>query len=133
MTIGLLAGYALPMPGQLTEHTYAVSGHNHTWPCRGRSQGGRRVCSGMGNTSEADCLAQPNSQAGIAYLTTGVCHQIANRILYPAGVMVSSALGARASFRWWGIYGLERGTLRHYSPSSLPWPELLSCRGHSHP
>jgi hypothetical protein len=136
MPIGLLAGYALPMIGLPTEHTYAVSGHGHVWPCPwwARAQGGRRICSGMGNTSQADCLSQPNSQAGINYGITGTCHQIANRILYPAGLTVSRAAGYNASFRWWGAYGRQRGTLRHYSPASSPWPELQSCQNnHSHP
>ena len=136
MPIGILAGYALLMPGQLTEHTYVVSGHNHTWPCWGRSQGGKRICSGMGNTDQSDCLSQPNSQAGINYGITGVCHQTANRILYPGGQIVSGASGYRFSFFAWGAYGLDLTILppRHCSPSSSPWAELQACRNyHSHP
>lgn len=134
MPVGILAGYALTKLGQLAEHTYVVSGHSHEWPCWGRAQGGRRICSGMGNTSEADCLSQPNSQAGIIYGGTGVCHQTANRILYPSGETVSGASGYRGSLFTWGTYGRDLATLRAHSPSSFPWKELQSCRNyHIHP
>lgn len=134
MSIGTLTGYGLRIPGLPAEHTYVESTHGHVWPCWGRSAGGRAICASIGNIDQADCLSLPNSQAGIAYGVTGVCHQTANRILYPSGQTVSSASGYRGSFFAWGTYGRDLTTLQHYSPSGLPWRELHTCRTtHTHP
>jgi hypothetical protein len=98
MPMGSVSGYALKIPLVPAEHTYVESSHGHVWPCFGRSAGGRQVCAGAGNTAQADCLSQPNSEAGIVYGGTGVCHQAANRILLPSGQTVSGASGYRGSF-----------------------------------
>ena len=130
-----LYGHGVPLRGGVpAEHTYATSSLGHVWPCWGRSSGGRQLCAGAGSADQADCLSQPNSQAGIRYGVTGVCHQTANRILYPGSVTVSRAKGSRGSFFAWGIYGLDLATLQHYCPMSFPWPELQHCNAnHSHP
>ena len=134
MPIGMLTGYVLTMQPPLAEHTYVTSSHGHIWPCWGRSSKGRQICTGSGNTAQADCLSQPNSHAGIVYGVTGVCHQTANRILYPAGLTVAAAVGYRASVFAWGTYGRDLGARRLYSPVSLPWPELQHCQAqHVHP
>jgi hypothetical protein len=73
------------------------------------------ICSGIGDSSIADCLSQPNSHAGIRYLITGVCHQTANRILHPAGFTVAGTQGYLVSHLAYGTYGLGR------------WPELSRC------
>ncbi len=49
------------------------------------------------------------------YLVTGVCYQTANRILYPAGVLVSMARGYNQSVFFWGTYGLGG------------WPQREEC------
>lgn len=134
MPIGMLTGYSLKMGLLPADHTYVVSSHGHVWRCWGRSAGGIEICAGTGNTAQADCLSQPNSEAGIAYGRTGVCHQTANRILYPCGEMVSGAAGYRGSVFAWGTYGRDPVTRRIYSPLSLPWPELQACHTlHVHP
>ena len=51
---------------------------------------------------------------------TGVCHQIANRILYPAGILVDQARGYNRSFRFYDDYGADLG-LGAY------WPQLARC------
>ncbi len=82
----------------------------------------------------ADCLAQPDTEAGIMYGATGVCHQIANRILYPANVWVNRASGVHYSIWKWGAYGKDPITFQRYSPASFPWPELSNClANHLHP
>lgn len=134
MPAGTLTGYGLKMQGLPFEHTYVESTNGHVWPCWGRSAGGYPICAGIGNTDHADCLSLPNSQAGIIYGVTGVCHQTANRILYPSGQIVSSASGYRGSLFVWGTYGRDPITRQHYSPSGLPWQELHTCRTtHTHP
>jgi len=127
VTTGNLYGYALPAQyAPIVDHTYVTSDDGHTWGCHGRSAGGHLICSGRGNVPQADCLAQQNGEAGIVYKRTGVCHQIANRILFPAGATVSSARGARASFFRWGVYGLDsRGC--PCDPELNPWLELRRC------
>jgi len=54
------------------------------------------------------------------YNVTGWCHQMANRILRPAGVDVSAARGYGISYFFWGKYG------RDASPDET-WPELHHC------
>lgn len=134
MAVGVLSGYALSIPGLGADHTYATSSRGHVWPCWGRSAGGTLLCSGSGNVDQADCLSAPASQAGITYLATGVCHQTANRILWPAGITVNAARGGRGSVFAWGSYGRNPTTLAAYSPRTNPWPELSLClASHVHP
>ncbi len=87
---------------------------------QGQSQGGRIVCRGSGNLGLARCLAGPDGQAGLAYGVTGVCHQIANRILYPASIRVERAKGYNRSFRFYGDYGADLGMGPY-------WPERPRC------
>jgi len=133
MPDGLLTGFAIPMILVPADHTYVTSSEGHNWPCWGRSSGGRPICSGRGNVLKADCLSRPDSRAGVDYGYSGVCHQTANRILLPAGVVVSAARKAIASFFAYGVYGLDLSTLRHYDPVDHPWPELAECENrHTH-
>lgn len=134
MAIGVITGYALSIVGLGADHTYVGSNVGHLWPCWGRSAGGSIVCTGNGNVDQSDCLSQPRSQAGIRYLLTGVCHQTANRILWPAGMTVNAARGARGSVFAWGSYGRDPATGAAFSPRSSPWPELSLCLlSHHHP
>ena len=135
MPSGALTGFAIPaLVAPFWDHTYVTSSHGHAWRCNGRSVGGGQICSGQGNTALAHCLAQPNADAGVSYGKAGVCHQMANRILFPSGQMVSGASGYRLSIFIYGVYGLDLATLQHYSPVGLPWPELNFCQGnHAHP
>jgi len=108
-----LNGYARPVgssgsssgvPG--ADHTYVTSDNPHfVWSCFGEPSGGTLICQGFGDSSIANCLSRPNSEAGIKYGITGVCHQAANRILYPGEVVVSFAQGYWASFYLYGTYG----------------------------
>ncbi len=110
-----LTGYAVKMRGLRWDHTYVQSSDGDRWPCWGRDAGGRPICSGRGDSAVADCLSQPESHAGIIYFVTGVCHQTANRILYPGGVLVSEARGYRESAYVWGTYGRRS------------WPQREKC------
>ena len=134
MPTGTLTGFALKLDAlPMWDHTYVASNLGHIWACWGESAGGRQICSGIGNADQADCLSQPNSQAGIRYGITGVCHQAANRILFPARQFVSGARGYRASVFVWGAYGKDPSTGRHYSLPNVPWPELNQCcQDHQH-
>lgn len=58
--------------------------------------------------------------AGINYGVTGVCFQIANRILWPAAVLVEAARGYNRLFRHFGHFGLDHG------PAPF-WPERDRC------
>lgn len=133
MAEGTLFGHAIPVRAtRALDHTYVTSDGGHSWGCYGRSSGGRAICSGHGNLAEAECLSQPNGQAGIRYFRTGVCHQSANRILYAAKTIVAAARGARSSFFRWGVYGLDEA-LECCDPFLNPWRELRECRAsHKH-
>ena len=116
-----LEGWAVP--AQATpwwDHNRNVAGSSGMrWRCGGADTGGSCIGAGTGNSIIeiiADCLSQPNSEAGIKYLTTGVCHQMANRILHPAGqITVVGCSGYGFSTARFGPYG--RGN----------WPEKAKC------
>ena len=136
MAIGVLEGYAMPALGIPGDHTYVMTSNGSSYGCHGRSSGGTLICSGGGNVDQADCLATPSGNAGIGYGINGLCHQIANRILCPAGINVSVARLANSSIFAWGAYGLNPLVFppRKYSPSKYPWPELATCNStHIHP
>lgn len=125
--IGVLKGYAvhidsLPVLGDSLDldHTYVhaqVIGSDDLikFGCWGRDDGGKEICSGKGNVGHACKIAGDNGTAGIAYAITGVCHQTSNRILYPAGVIISDAKGYALSSAIYGTYGLSR-----FKPNVLP-------------
>jgi hypothetical protein len=125
---GILIAFALSSVPGIVDHTYVISDRGDKWPCRGRSDGGDHICDGPANLELARCLAQADLTAGISYGMTGVCHQIANRILLPAGITVATARGARLSMFAYGVYGRDPGSKRHYHPEVYPWPELARCR-----
>ncbi|MDQ7789978.1 MAG: hypothetical protein RDU41_07995 [Clostridia bacterium] len=89
----------------LMEHAYVTSSAGHRWPCFGGTDRGRPIGSGLGHPEVAQCLSLPDSEAGINYGLTGVCHQAANRILWPAKVLVSQARSYNLSVMIYGAYG----------------------------
>ena len=107
--MGLLV--AKKYPTQLflnaADHTYVECGNGGKgWGCWGGKSGGTAFNSGTGSTKRADCIAKPNERAGITcYLVNGVCHQAANRILLPAGILVTAARGYSVSSAIFGTYG----------------------------
>jgi hypothetical protein len=111
-----LEAWAIPLAGAaIFDHTYAVSSCGLRWGCRGRSTGGVLLRSRVGSSAIADCLAGSNAEAGILYGRTGVCHQMANRILHSAGITVAGCGGYAVSVIAYGFYGRP------------PWPELQVC------
>lgn len=111
-----LEAWAIPLVGaSFFDHTYAISSCGLQWGCRGRSSGGILLRGGTGSSAIADCLARPNGEAGIRYGRTGVCHQMANRILHSAGITVVGCGGYIGSVAAWGEYGVP------------PWHELQAC------
>lgn len=100
-----LNGFAVKISWLGADHTYVLSSDGYVWPCWGRSSGGRRISSGQGSSAQANCLSQSDSHAGIVYGVTGVCHQTANRVLWPARTTVSKASGYWASTLLYGVYG----------------------------
>lgn len=97
----------------LADHTYVMCGTGgRAWSCWGGKTGGTVLHSGSGSTSQADAIAEPNERAGVTcYLINGVCHQAANRILFPAGILVIGAKGYGVSSALFGPYGRPRGPL----------------------
>ena len=95
------------------DHTYVMCGNGgKAWSCWGGQTGGAVLRSGSGSTSQADAIAEPNERAGVTcYLINGVCHQAANRILFPAGIFVTGARGYGVSSALFGPYGRPRGPL----------------------
>jgi hypothetical protein len=98
--------WAVPsIPTPWWDHTYVVSSCGLRWGCFGRDVGGRSLSSGPGSSIDADCLSQVNSEAGIIYGKTGVCHQAANRIVFPARITAAGCNGYNVSFFRYRTYG----------------------------
>lgn len=113
--------------GAPAHHTYVVSSCGTSFGCHGRSDGGSKVLGPTGgDIGKARWLAQPDGKAGIKYLSNGMCHQAANRILYAA----NSELPAEdiAAYRYtilvFGSYGKDSNTGKYHHPEKHPWPEL---------
>ena len=97
----------IPIVPGLADHTYVRCGNGGAaWGCFGGKTGGEMLNSGTGSTARADAIAGRNEQAGLkCYLINGVCHQAANRILYPAAILVEGARGYGVSSAMFGTYG----------------------------
>lgn len=111
--MGTLIAKALPtsMAAGLADHTYVECSAGKAWGCYGRKTGGRELVRGSGSTARADRIAEPDERAGITcYGLNGVCHQAANRILLPAGILVKNARGYRLSYALYGEYGIALPT-----------------------
>ena len=104
----LLTAYARPMAITFgaTDHTYVKSSHGDVWPCFGESTGGRTILTAEGSRGLAQCYARHDSEAGLYYGVTGVCHQAANRILAPTSRLVTNAPFFVSATSIFGDYGL---------------------------
>lgn len=98
---------------ELADHTYVeCSNGRFGWSCWGGKDGGQALRHGTGSTIRANAIATPNERAGITcYLINGVCHQAANRILFPAKILVKGAKGYCVSEAMFGPYGRPRGPM----------------------
>jgi hypothetical protein len=103
--------YETKLFANLADHTYIKSGTGRkAWGCWGGKSSGTELRRGTGSTKQADAIAEPDERAGIkCYLINGVCHQAANRILFPAGMTVRGARGYDVSEALFGTYGRPRG------------------------
>ena len=105
--------YATKLFANLADHTYVECGTGgKAWGCWGGKTGGTELRRGTGSTRRANAIAEPNERAGIkCYLINGVCHQAANRILFPAEITVRGARGYDVSESLFGPFGRPRGPL----------------------
>lgn len=115
----ILEGYGVFRASTRVYYTYVRSSAGDDWGCHGGSVGGQRLCAGQGSISVAHCI-DGKDDAGIFYMQTGVCHQIADRILSSAGVNIPvHHPQVRFSHLAWGQFG------RNYSwvPPTHRWPD----------
>jgi hypothetical protein len=101
------------------DHTYVIATDTKTdkqivWNCGGAYEGGRELTRGVGDGNLCDCLSLrmediklAGGMAGIRYGIDGVCHQAANRIMSPVGLVVSNAAGWNLSSSIFGVLGLN--------------------------
>ena len=118
--------------GKWFDHTYCRVGDMY-FECHGGVDGGEELSSnGMGDIEFAIQTAQGNihiegnktindGNAGIIYALTGVCHQIANRILWTAQVNVSGVRGYGLSSTIYGAYGRGRWNPVHLDDLKTPF------------
>src|SRR5262245_44874975 len=112
--------YPTVLSAKAADHTYVQCGSGgKSWSCWGGNTGGTAFNQGIGSTARADKIATPTGKAGITcYLVNGVCHQAANRILIPAGILVSGARGYTLSSLIFGTYG-KIGSMRCSAPLNV--------------
>lgn len=103
--------YATSLALGAADHTYVKCANDgKAWSCWGGKAGGTELRRGDGSTNRADAIAGHDEKAGIrCYLVNGVCHQCANRILFPASITVRGARGYGVSEMRFGTYGRPRG------------------------
>ncbi len=137
--MGTLNGHARPIVGQagrFADHTNVSCSGNpgHLWVCWGVPPAGPIICTGPGSTKQAGCISTPalvrgsRDLAGILYGITGVCHQAANRILFPANQIVNGARGYRASAAVYGRFGEQLGNIRARLALKGRFAALLALR-----
>ena len=96
----------------LADHTYVECTEGKGWSCWGGKTGGATLRSALGSTRRADAIAEADERARITcYAINGVCHQSANRVLWPARITVRGARGYKLSEAIYGPYGRFRGPL----------------------
>lgn len=132
--MGTLRGHSRPVNieflDNVLDHTYVTCGAGHCWPCWGDCQDGSLLRTGTGSTARADAISEPTSQAGIIYGVTGLCMQTANRILWPAGVTVSDAMGYGITELFYGTYGSSAADwIAHRDASNGVSGEIPECAG----
>lgn len=114
----------------LADHTYVECGTGAVgWSCWGGKTGGKECKRGTGSTKQANCIAKPNERAGITcYLINGVCHQAANRIIFPAGITLEGAgvRGYGLSSSIFGVYGRVSGP---FGTCSAPFDQCTGVTG----
>jgi len=113
--MGTLIGKAYHILSGTADHTYVECGTGKVgWSCWGGKTGGDEIARGTGSTNQANAIAGANERGGITcYAINGVCHQAANRILWPTRVLVSAARGYWVSSSLYGTYGRENPNFFH--------------------
>jgi hypothetical protein len=103
--------YPTKLFANLADHTYVACGTGGmAWSCWGGKTGGTELRRADGSTNRANAIAGANERAAIkCYLINGVCHQAANRILFPASITVRGARGYDVSESLFGTYGRPTG------------------------
>ena len=91
--------YPLNYLAQLADHTYVkCATGGAAWKCWGGKTGGDELRRAPGSTNQANAIAETDEKGGIrCYLINGVCHQSANRILFPGE---NEALSSENMFTW---------------------------------
>ena len=109
--MGTLVAMHYTIAGGVADHTYVMcSTGNAAWGCFGGTAGGHPLRQANGSTMRADRIAGQNGTGNLnCYLINGVCHQAANRILFPSGITVTGASGYSVSRSMYGIYGRPNG------------------------
>lgn len=105
------------------------------WYCYGESRNrARQIVQGDGGVEFARTIASPHDPdecVGLEYGKTGVCHQMANRLLRFSRdhsgkpVTVSTAVGYQLSVAAYGVYG-GRGFRREAAECRKQWDKWVS-------
>jgi len=119
MNKDILTAYSIPTSypnanGLNLTHVFVVSTVNgavtNNWGCFGRGAEcipqAKQIAQGPAYTKWAD-LINGTENAGLTNCVTGVCHNVANRLLVLAGTDVSGADGDAAAILLYGKYGFN--------------------------
>lgn len=92
------------------DHTYVVADYNwgkERFAYHGTTEGGSALLGSYGNGDGivTYCIGKIGYPCKVNYGINGVCHQEANRFLYPSGKTVSKANGYWLFYSLYGGYG----------------------------
>lgn len=118
-----MIAWAVPIgwAGGTIQHTYVKVG-DRCYPCFGRCKGGRPLeeTRGFGEDDLAHCYSKHDSESGLYYGITGVCHQAANRIIAETGKFVALAPHFRCASIFYLHWGLDWDEESYDGPKP-PW------------
>jgi hypothetical protein len=102
--------YAAFIRNSPADHTYVCINNGYGKRCyayHGGNSGGSilNMTMGLDNSNKTLCLSTRPKQCSVIYGIEGVCHQEANRMLYPSRKLVTSARGYWYFQRYYGTYG----------------------------
>lgn len=99
--------YRTIISGYTADHTYVCISGKGCYAYHGGTSGGSvlQQTSGVDSYNKSICLATRPASCMVSYLTEGVCHQEANRMLYPSRKLVTLANGYALFAKFFGTYG----------------------------
>lgn len=117
-----LFGWAVRGRPEEADHTYLSCDNGRSWDCFSRGKGGVMIFEAQAGAKHAQHMSALGHDAGIEYAITGIGHQAANRMLWPAGCLLSEAKGFWACAMLFGAYGSDAARWLGSLTGGIPEP-----------